>query len=257
MNSQANKIPVSIFVVTQDEEKNIERLMSSLTRFSEVVVVDSGSTDNTLNIAKKYGAKIFHQEWLGYSKQKQFAMSLCENDWVLNLDADEALSSKLVDEISNFVKQEQYQSARINRKDVFIEKLPPEIVNKPSNIRLYRKSLAEFDDTKLVHESASVKGKQKKLKESFDHYGYDNVEVLVEKNNLYSSLKAKEKFRKGKKPSVVKLMTIFPLEFIRKYFFQRYIFFGVRGVILSVIKANYAFIKEAKLFEYHLRKKDN
>ena len=82
-------IKASVYIICKNEEKHIKRVLESVKDFDEIVVVDSGSIDNTLNIAKEYTNKIFHQDWLGFAKQKEYAKNLCQNEWVLNLDADE------------------------------------------------------------------------------------------------------------------------------------------------------------------------
>jgi len=252
-----SKIPVSVFIITQDEEKNIERVLNSVTDFQEVIVVDSGSKDKTPQLAESLGAKVFHQDWLGYAKQKQYAMQLCENDWVLNLDADEMLTTDLVKEIKSAVENIMVSGFRFQRNDQFIGKFAPALCKLPNNLRLYRKSESSFDAERQVHESADVDGREFFVRTPFLHFGYDDICTLVEKNNQYSTLRAEDKFSKHKKPSIIKLLLIFPAEFIKKYIFQRYVFFGYRGIILSVINANYAFLKEAKLFELHMRSKLN
>ena len=92
-----DKIPISVFIIAQDEEQHIARVLDSCQQFSEIILVDSGSSDNTKSIAESKGAKVLHHDWAGYAKQKQYAMSLCKNDWVLNLDADEELTPDLIE----------------------------------------------------------------------------------------------------------------------------------------------------------------
>lgn len=249
------KLPVSVFIITQDEEANIARVLDSVSAFDEVIVVDSGSTDMTLEIAKSKKANIFHQDWLGYARQKQYAMDLCKNDWVLNLDADEALVPEHIELIDKIIHSNHYNSVRFLRNDMFINKPIPAFCKLPNNIRLYRKSKAKFNPSQQVHESAVVDGKETLIKTPFIHYGYNDLKTLVEKNNTYSSLRARDKFNNNKKPSLIKLLLIFPFEFLRKYLLQRYFLFGYRGIFLSMINANYAFLKEAKLFELYMRKK--
>jgi glycosyltransferase involved in cell wall biosynthesis len=249
------KLPISVFIVTQNEEKYIEKTLKSVSLFDEVILVDSGSTDSTLDIAKRYGAKIYTHSWQGYAKQKQYAMSLCSNDWVLNLDGDEAINQNLIDAFEVILQQDKADSVRFWRNDIFIDKPLSSWSKKPNNLRLYKRSKSFFDDSQMAHESATVDGTEIFINETFDHYGYLSVEVLTSKINIYSSLKANEKFAKGKKFSTLKIFTIFPLAFIKEYFFQRKIFSGKRGFILAVINAYYAFSKEAKLFENHQNKK--
>lgn len=115
-----SKSPISVFIVTLNEENNIQRAIRSVSFADEVIVVDSGSSDNTVALAESLGAKVIFNEWPGYAKQKQFAMQLCKHDWVLNLDADEEVTKALADKYQELVNQEQYASVRCTRDDLFI-----------------------------------------------------------------------------------------------------------------------------------------
>ncbi len=244
-------INASVFIITKNEEKNIARVLESIKEFNEIIIVDSGSTDRTLEIAQQHNCKIHHQDWLGFSKQKQHAMNLCTYDWVLNLDADEEIPPQLSEEIKQHISKENISGLRFLRNDLFLGKSYPRYCKLPSNIRMYRKSHAHFDSECLVHESATIAGHIETLSTPFLHYGYNEIEALAYKQNQYSSLKSLEKFQKGKSFSYLKLLLIFPIEFIKKLIFQRYFLFGFRGFILATMNANYAFLKEAKLFSLH------
>ena len=248
------RIPASVFIITLNEEKNIRRVLESVQSFDEIIVVDSGSTDDTTSIAKALGATVFHQDWLGFSKQKQHAMSLCKNDWVLNLDADEEIPEALLMEVEAEIKNGKSSAIRFKRNDLFLNKTYPKTCKLPSNVRLYKKSQASFDENCLVHESADVTGPEVTLNTPFIHYGYNEIHTLLQKQNEYSTLKAKEKFLNGENFSYTKLALVYPIEFIKKFIFQRYVSFGWRGFILSLMNANYAFLKEAKLFGLHKSK---
>ena len=249
-------IPISVFIITKNEEKYIEKTLQSIINMDEVIIVDSGSTDKTLSIAESFdNIKIYHHEWQGYAKQKQYAMSLCKNEWVLNLDGDEELTEDIIHEFKKIIKNNHADSVRFWRNDIFIGKPLSSFSKKPNNHRLYKKSKAFFDDSRYAHESATVSGKEIFINQTFNHYGYSSISIRTNKNNIYSSLKSKEKFDKRKHFSAIKLFTIFPLTFIKEYLFQRKIFSGKRGFILAIIESYYAFIKEAKLFELYEKNK--
>ena len=243
------KLPISVFIVTLNEEKNIATALQSVNFADEIIVVDSGSSDRTVAIAQGLGATVVVNSWPGYAKQKQFAMGLCRHDWVLNHDADEEVTPAIAERFKELVTQDKYVNIRCLRDDIFMGEALSSWSKKPNNNRLYKKSLACFDSSRLVHESATVEGKELFISETLTHYGYGNIEVLTHKNNLYSSLKSQEKFDKNKNFSIIKLLFIFPLVFIKELLFQRKIFSGKRGFILSIILAYYAFMKEAKLYE--------
>ena len=254
---QSEALPISIFIVTKNEAKNISRLLLSLKQFDEIIVVDSGSTDNTIEIANEHGAKVIHQDWLGYSKQKQYAMEQCKNSWVMNLDADEVVSEELICAIRKCIQEPNVNAVRFLRIDYFMDKPMPRSLSLPKNVRLYRKECAHFDKHCLVHESASIKGSTKFIKIPFTHYGYNDLKIFVDKLNHYSSLKALEKFNLGKKASFLKILLILPFEFTRKLILQRYVLFGWRGFLLSALNANYSFMKEVKLLQLHLNNKSS
>jgi len=178
-------------------------------------------------------------------------MSLCKNEWVLNLDGDEALNPSIIAHFKLIIEENRADSVRFWRNDIFMGKRLSRFTKRANSHRLYKKSKSRFDETNLVHESAIVDGKEIFINEEFDHYGYDSIKVLTEKNNSYSSLKAKEKFIKGKRFSTLKLFLIFPLTFIQEYLIYGLIFSKRRGFIKAVLTAYYAFLKEAKLYEFH------
>ncbi|MFT6268508.1 MAG: glycosyltransferase involved in cell wall biosynthesis [Alphaproteobacteria bacterium] len=245
------KLPISVFIITKNEEKHISKTLSSVADMDEIIVVDSGSTDRTVEIASEFGAMTYFHEWQGYAKQKQYAMNLCKNEWVLNLDGDEAITPDILAAFSLIVEQDTADSVRFWRNDLFVGEPLSTLSKKPNNHRLYKRAKAYFDDSRLAHESATVDGKEVFIKLAFDHYGYDAIDTITAKNNLYSSLKAQEKYDKGKSYSTGKLTFVFFLTFIKEYFLQRKIFSGRRGFILSIMAAYYSFIKEAKLYELH------
>ena len=114
------KLPISVFIITKNEEEHIEKTLKSVSLFDEVILVDSGSTDSTLDIAKRYRAKIYTHSWQGYAKQKQYAMSLCSNEWVLNLDGDEEVNPSLISAFKEIIEQDKADSVRFWRNDIFM-----------------------------------------------------------------------------------------------------------------------------------------
>ena len=244
-------LPISVFIITKNEAEHLEKTLLSISGMDEIIIVDSGSTDNTIKIAEQYGAKIHFHPWMGYAKQKQYAMCLCRNEWVLNLDGDEVINEKLIQALQTIMEQDSADSVRFWRNDIFMGKSLSSWSKKPNNHRFYKRTKSHFDESLLAHESAIVKGTEIFIQETFDHYGYGSIETITNKNNTYSTLKSNEKFYKNKHFSYLKLVTIFPLIFFKEYFLQRKIFSGMRGFILAMMNAYYAFIKEAKLYERH------
>lgn len=239
---------ISVYLVVMNEEKNIRRVLDSLKGFEDIVIVDSGSQDRTLDIAKEYTQRIYYKAWDGMAAQKEYAKSLCLHDWVLNLDADEELTPELGEQITQLIILDEYNGANIPIREHFMGARIHDKTKKNSHIRLFRKSQGAYGDERF-HESPTVQGAIKQLSGEINHYGEVSVEVKVDKVNRYSSGKALDKFEKGKRSSVLKLLLVFPIMFIKSYFLKRNCLNGRRGFISSMVNAFYAFLKEAKLYE--------
>lgn len=256
----SQETPISAFVITLNEEAHIATVLDQLQPFSEIIVVDSGSTDNTIAIAKSKGAKVIHQDWLGFAKQKAYALSLCQHQWVMNLDGDEVLSQQNIAEIKQAVNQDDADALRFHFDDLFWGDPLSKHSRKRSIIRAFKQTHAEYPTNRLVHENLVLKEgtRVKSIPSLVTHYGYDSTEVLMQKYNRYSSLKAQEKCNKNKSPSILKLFFIYPLAFFKSYFLRKMCLSGVRGMIHAHLEASYSFLKEAKLFELtHHKQKNN
>ncbi len=248
---------VSVFIIACNAEQYLKEVLAPLTAFDEVVLVDSGSTDNTVAIAEEFGARVFHQDWLGFAKQKSLAMSYCNNEWVLNIDSDEVLSNE---QVTNILEQTQADTADafwLHFEDEFWGRAMSKHSAKRKIIRLFKKSVAQYPTNRLVHENIELsKGARVGHITGLTwHYGYYSTEMLMHKQNQYSSLKAKQKFNQGKRPSLLKLSVVFPLTFFKAYFIKSMWRSGKRGLVHATIDAMYAFLKEAKLFELTERNK--
>lgn len=248
-----SKLPVSVYIICQNEAQHIRRVLESVKDMDEVIIVDSGSTDETLEIAKEYTDKIYHQNWLGFAGQKEFAKNLCSNDWVLNLDADEQLTTELKEEIANTINDNQVNGLDIKISSMYFGKFNHPLCKFNRRVRFFRKSKGYYPQ-KLVHESITVEGKINKSKGFILDYGTINLETHLDKINAYSSLRAQEKVQKGKKASLLKLLTIFPLAFFKSYVIKRGLLNGIRGFIAATNSGYYAFLKEAKLYEKNSEK---
>lgn len=243
-----SKLPVSVYIICQDEEQHIRRVLESVKAFEEVVIVDSGSTDRTLEIAKEYTDKIFHQEWLGFSKQKEYAKSLCSREWVLNLDADEQLSSELEEEIKETIKEDTVDGLDMKISSKYLGSFNHPLSKFNRRIRFFRKAKGHYPE-KMVHESIVIDGKIKKAKGFIFDYGTLDLKTVLRKINEYSSLRAEEKFSKRKHASILKLLFVFPLAFFKSLIIKRGFLNGTRGFIAAMNNAFYAYLKEAKLYE--------
>jgi len=247
-----NKLPASVYIICQDEAQHIRRVLESVKGFDEIIIVDSGSTDNTIVIAEEYTKKIYHQEWLGFAGQKEYAKNLCSNEWVLNLDADEQLTPELKDEIEETIKENSVDGLDIRISSKYLGKFNHPLSKFNRRVRFFKKSKGYYPD-KLVHESIVIDGKIKRVKGFIYDYGTLNLKTHVQKINEYSSLRSQEKAEKRKKASLMKLLSIFPLAFFKSYMIKRGFLNGIRGFIAATNNAYYAFLKEAKLYEKNIQ----
>lgn len=247
-------IPCSVYIVTLNCAEWLDATLNSVKDFTEVIILDSGSTDRTYEIAESFAnTRIMHQDWQGYAAQKNLALAQCQQQWVLNLDGDEVLSEALKKEIVQVISENKIDGLIIPINDVFLGVANSKHTKKHAKTRFFRKAKGQYDLANKVHENVVVDGDVIKAQADIYHYGESSIFVKVEKNNQYSNLKALEKFEKGKHPSLIKLILVMPMTFIKSYFIRRSCMNGWRGFVNSMINAFYAFLKEAKLFEQHLK----
>jgi glycosyltransferase involved in cell wall biosynthesis len=246
---------ISVFIITFNEEKIIEQCLKNLSWANEIIVVDSKSTDKTVAICEKYGAKVFLKDFENYGKQKQFALNKTNNDWVLSLDADEVLSDGLIDEIKSLnLKNTKIHGYLIPRTHIFLNKIfKYGSENRKPILRLFNKNNGSFLENK-VHEKIIVEGEIGKLKNELLHYTVIDFENAILKQTKYSLLGGEFLYEKNKKVSVFKVIIKFPFEFIRVYFFQRNFLNGYQGFIWSMLASYSSFIKYAKLFDLNYNK---
>ncbi len=245
----------SIYVICCNEAQHIHRLLDNVKDFAEVILVDSGSTDQTCSIASSYpNVTIYHQTWLGYAGQKAYALKRCTHEWVLNLDADEILSDTLKNEIERTITLDDCDGISCALSEVFLGRPAHKLSQHADKVRFFKKKSGQYNLNVSVHESITITGKIKPVHGMIYHYGLTSIEVMIKKNNDYSTLAARDKFAKGKRASSAKLITSFCWAFFRAYVLKRLFLNGKGGFIHSMSIGFYAFSKEAKLYELELAK---
>lgn len=246
------KLPISVFIITKNEEDRISQAISSVIEWAaEVIVIDSGSNDNTVQIAKDLGAQTLFREWNGYGEQKIYGESICKNHWVLNIDADEEITHKLRDEILQAFQNDEpeYKAYKfiIKMLDRFSEK-PKRFAPAHVRVRLYDKNHAGFKASS-VHDSVELKKTNmptKTFKNLVLHRSFRSYRHAIAKINRYSGMQAQDMLERGRRPSQLRII-LEPINgFIKGYFFKRYFLLGVDGFIEGFI---YAFARMMRLIK--------
>ena len=250
---------ISCVIITLNEEENIRRSLTAVNWFDEIIVVDSGSTDKTIDICKELGCKVYHKNFDGYGEQKRYAVSLAQNDWVLNIDADEVVSDELKTEIEKIFSDENINSNgyALRRKLIFLgKKFNYGKESKEYYIRLFNKNFGNFSKDR-VHEKVELNGEAKKLKGVFYHYSYKNIEQYFTKFNSYTTKAATALFEKGKtgrSPAVI--IIGFPIYFLKNYIINRNFLNGIPGFLWALFSSLYPVIKYFKLWSYRVQAND-
>lgn len=244
-----NDNKISAFVVCQNEEAQIRRCLESIKWCDEIVIVDSGSTDKTLEICREYTDKIILNQWQGYVEQKSFALQNCLFEWILNIDADEEVSSELQKEIKTAVLRENINGYYINRVVYHMGKWWRKGGWYPEyRLRLSRRLKTTWGGIN-PHEKAIVEGKTAKLKGELYHYTYKNLSDQINRLNKYSGTLAENLYKAGERSNFFKIISNPILRFIKFYFVKKGFLEGFPGFIVAVIEAFYVFLKYIKLRE--------
>ena len=246
---------ISVCITTFNSGRTLGACLESVKWADEIVVLDSFSSDDTLEIARAYQCRISQHDFMGYSKQKQMVLDAASHRWTLLLDSDEAISPALQERIRELLRTgptaDGYEFPRLEQ--VFWR------MNDPRTRLNYFMRFFDRDkcrmSTHTVHESPQVSGIVARLEEPFYHYSETDLRIKVDKVNAYSSGAVADKVAKGKVPSPWVLVFYPPFYFVRLYIFKRNFLNGWAGFIGSVVGSFYAFLKYAKLYEYHQRRR--
>jgi len=242
-------IPVSVVIVTKNEEMDIERSLESARDVAEIIVIDSFSTDKTLEICRRYTDKVFQKEWRGYARQKQTAVDSATSEWVFVLDADERLTPELRSEITGAINEDKYNGFYVPRKNFFINRWIKHGGWWPDyTLRLFKKDAGHIEE-RAVHEKVVVKGSVARLKNFLEHYTYNSISDCVKKMDAYSTLASKELKKSGFSPNPLDLITRPMITFIKMFFLGLGFMDGMHGLILAVLYSYYTFLKYAKSWE--------
>ena len=237
---------LSLVIVCQDEERIIGKVLSSAKGLNpEIVIVDSGSKDKTIEIAKSYGAQVVHQDWLGYAAQKNFALGLASGEWILSLDADEIMTPELVSEIKHALLRpdiNEFDGFKIGRI-LFIGDRAIKYggFSPDPRLRLFRRSKGKFNN-RLVHEAVFVPGRVANLKNHILHYSYCDLNEFAFAMNKFAALSAQESMRSGYSSWKVSLLNelLHPCwTFFYRYIFRRGFLDGLLGLKMNLIYSNY------------------
>jgi glycosyltransferase involved in cell wall biosynthesis len=253
------KTKISAAILTYNSEKHIENVLKKLYWCDEIVIVDSYSTDATLEICKKYTNLVFQNKFEGFGPQKQVLMARCANDWILSIDSDEVVDDELITNITKLTLADFEENAGflINRKHIFLDKQFQ--YGKESSawiLRLFNKQKGNVT-ANIVHESIKVNGNISKVKGPLLHYTISELKDAIHKMDLYAQLKAQEYFKNNKKNTWIKLYITFPFTFFREYFLNKNFMNGYQGYIWSFLVAQGAALKYYYLSELYKNNKAN
>ena len=239
--------PLSAVIITHNAAGQLEDCLDSLSFVSEIIILDSGSDDETENISQKYNARFIHQDWLGYGPQKQKAVELARHDWVLCLDADERISSELALAIQGELESPQHQAYQFPRCNRFMGRWLKHGEGYPDlSIRLFNRNIAQWSDA-VVHEAVQSTVSPGTLDGDLLHDSAISLQRYLEKQNLYTSLQADELLLAGKSAGAGKLLFNPLFRFLKFYIFRLGFLDGVPGLIHILIGCQNTFLKYAKL----------
>lgn len=241
---------MTVTIITRNEAAHIGAAIDSAAWADEIVVVDCGSTDDTVARAAAKGVRVEHRPWSGWVDQKNFAASLASSDWIFSLDADERITPSLAQEIRGTLRDTPPHVAfRVPRVTFHLGRWIRTTDFYPDfQTRLYDRRSARWAG-QYVHESIAALGSVGKLTQELEHYSYSNLSDHLDRINTYSTLAARQMYDRGRRASVFDLLAQGPAAFLRNYVLRRGMFDGSVGLILSTVNAYSVFLKFAKLWE--------
>lgn len=235
---------LSVTVITLNEEAHIVPCLESVRFADEIVVVDSGSTDRTMELARNFTDRIFHTHWQGFAGTKNFALEQASGDWVFSLDADERVPDGLHREIISVVKEDGPSAGyKIPRKNYVGGRWIRHLGWYPDHtLRLFRRGQGRFRERE-VHEEVEVDGPVGLLRTPLEHYSYDNLEQYAARQDRYALLAAREMLKAGRRPFPGEVLWRPALTFVKLFFLRQGFLEGTLGLKLSLASSRYNFLK--------------
>ena len=248
-----NKLPISCFIIAQDEADRITNTIESVIDIvDEVIVIDSGSTDGTQDLARQLGCKVFFNQWKGYGPQKRFGEDCAKNEWLLNLDADEYLSNEIKTEILQIFddNNNHYNFFSMKVTPIYPNWKRPRIFSASHEcVRLYNKRFGRFSNSP-VHDSVETNNsKIFYFKNHVYHNSVRSFKHLIEKEESYIQLQSKTLKDKNKIFLFLRIFVEFPLAFIKYYFIRRHFTGALTGLVTALVLAYYRWKRVIVLFK--------
>lgn len=241
---------LSVTIITYNEERQIREALETVKWADEIVVVDSYSTDRTVEICKEYGAKVLYKEFVGFGALKNLAVDSASHDWILNLDADERITEDLRWEIEKALANPRADGYRIPRKTYFLGQWIKHCGWYPDykSLQLFNRRKGRYTEA-LVHERVELKGVEGYLKGHVLQYPFQNLHHFIEKQNRYSTLMAEEMVKREVQFRIHQFVSHPLFMFLKMFVIRQGFRDGKVGLILSGLYTYYTFLKYAKLWE--------
>lgn len=254
MNRKDNAARLSVAYISFNEAGRIEESLKSVKDIAdEIVVIDSGSADDTVKIAESHGSKVYTEEWKGFAEQKNALFEKCSGDWILYLDCDEEVSADLAGEIISAINDpEAADGYFINRRTKYLGKILKRSWQPDMKIRLAKRTASPLWVGEYIHESLKINGGTERFKGEIIHRSYRNIYDHMAKTLKYAKLSGEAAYAKGKKPSVIKIVFVPPFSFFKSYVLKGGIIDGMRGLIAAFSAYVYFFLKYVFIWEKHL-----
>lgn len=248
----AGRLPLSVTIIAKDEAARLPATLEAVAWADQIVVVDSGSEDETVAIARAAGAEVHHRDWTGYGPQKVFAETLCRHDWILNLDADEIVSPALAAEIARLFADGPPPPGAYRLRVLTVypgDDAPRPFANDYDIVRLYHRGVAGYRDHALFDRVELREGRPRRLSAPVHHIAVTSWSQFVEKENRYTSFQAETARPRPRALLMARLVLEFPLAFLKFYVLRRHATGGAKGFAFATIAAFGRWLRIAKLLE--------
>ncbi len=244
---------LSVILITHNEEANIRPCLESVAWADEIIVVDSGSTDGTVSIARDMGARVFQHDWPGFGPQKNRALQYATKDWIFSIDADERVTPELRAVIEQAMIEEKADGYFCPRLSQFCGTFIHHSGWHPDYVlRLFKRNKGRFSDS-LVHESVLLTGASSKLKNSLLHYSYLTRDDVERKVKQYSDAAAKQMYQAGRSSSWLGAILSGGWAFLRTYIIRLGVLDGKCGWQIAVMNARTTYLKYRKLHKMKIQ----